>query len=74
MIAFMPCSLQFRTSSLHLCLQRHDISRLPDVDGEAKPKKKFEKYPIGYFYIDIAEVRTDEISMLLSYIKVLQNP
>lgn len=26
-------------SSLHRCLQRHSISRLPDVDGEVKPKE-----------------------------------
>lgn len=47
-------------SSLHRCLQRHDISRLPDVEGEVKTKKKFKQYPIGYFHIDIAEVRTEE--------------
>jgi len=46
-------------SSLHRCFQRHDISRLPDVEG-SKPKKKFKAYPIGYFHIDIAEVRTEE--------------
>src|SRR6188768_998010 len=47
-------------SSLHRCLQRHGISRLPEVDGEASPKKKFKSYPIGFFHIDIAEVRTAE--------------
>jgi transposase InsO family protein len=46
-------------SSLHRCLQRHGISRLPDVEG-AKPKKAFKAYPIGFFHIDIAEVRTEE--------------
>ena len=46
-------------SSLHRCLQRHGISRLPDVEG-TKPRKKFKQYPIGYFHIDIAEVRTEE--------------
>lgn len=30
------------------------------MDGEKKPKKKFKQYPIGYFHIDIAEVRTEE--------------
>ena len=34
------------------------ISRLPQVEGEASPKRKFKAYPIGYFHIDIAEVRT----------------
>ena len=46
-------------SSLHRCLKRHGISRLPEVGGD-KPKKKFKRYPIGYFHIDIAEVRTGE--------------
>ena len=45
-------------SSLHRCLQRHGISRLPEVEGEAFQKRKFKAYPIGYFHIDIAEVRT----------------
>ena len=47
-------------SSLHRCYQRHGISRLPEVEGEKQPKKKFKAYPIGYFHIDIAEVRTEE--------------
>ena len=34
-------------SSLHRCLLRHDISRLPDVDKDKPKKKKFKKYPIG---------------------------
>jgi len=46
-------------SSLHRLFQRHDISRLPDVEG-TKPKKKSKAYPIGYFHIDIAEVWTAE--------------
>src|SRR5918994_372478 len=47
-------------SSLHRCLQRHGISRLPEVDGEKTAKKRFKPYPIGSFPIDIAEVRTEE--------------
>ena len=47
-------------SSLHRCLQRHGIGRLPDVDGEKPTKKKFKSYPIGFFHIDIAEVQTAE--------------
>ena len=43
-------------SSLHRCLQRHGISRLPDVEGDKTAKKKFKAYPIGFFHIDIAEV------------------
>ena len=47
-------------SSLHRCLQRHGIARLPDVEGDKPAKKKFKAYPIGYFHIDIAEVQTAE--------------
>ena len=52
-------------SSLHRCLQRHGISRLPDVDGDKQPRKKFKPYPIGYFHIDIAEVQTAEGKLYL---------
>jgi transposase InsO family protein len=45
---------------LHRCLQRHGISRLPEIEGEKPQKKQFKRYPIGYFHIDIAEVQTDE--------------
>ncbi len=47
-------------SVLHRCLQRHGISRLPELKGDKIPKKKFKTYPIGYFHVDIAEVRTEE--------------
>ena len=47
-------------SSLHRCLQRHGISRLPEVEGDKPDRRKFKAYPIGYFHIDIAEVRTEE--------------
>lgn len=57
--ALQPTIPHLTRSSLHRCLQRHGINRLPDVEGD-KPKKKFKRYPIGYFHIDIAEVRTGE--------------
>ena len=47
-------------SALHRCLQRHGISRLPEMTGHRPAKKKFRAYPIGYFHIDIAEVRTEQ--------------
>lgn len=53
------------TSSLHRCLQRHGISRLPDVQGDRPTKRKFRRYPIGYFHIDIAELRTGEGKLYL---------
>jgi hypothetical protein len=52
-------------SSLHRCLQRHGISRLPEVEGDKPDKKKFKAYPIGYFHIDIAEVQTAEGKLYL---------
>ena len=52
-------------SSLHRCLQRHDISRLPEVEGDKPAGKKFKSYPIGYFHIDIAEVQTAEGKLYL---------
>ncbi|MEM0907290.1 MAG: IS481 family transposase [Pseudomonadota bacterium] len=58
--ALQPTIPHLTRSSLHRCLQRHGISRLPDVDGDKPAKKKFKAYPIGFFHIDIAEVRTAE--------------
>src|SRR3984885_11820819 len=52
-------------SSLHRCLQRHGISRLPEVEGDKPPKKKFKAYPIGFFHVDIAEVQTAEGKLYL---------
>jgi transposase-like protein len=57
---------QLTRSALHRCFQRHGISRLPDLDGApAAKKKKFKKYPIGYFHIDLTEVRTAEGQLYL---------
>ena len=44
-------------SSLHRCLQRHGISRLPEVDGDRPARKKFKAYPIGYFHGECQEFR-----------------
>jgi hypothetical protein len=45
--------------------ERHGISRLPQVEGDTPDKRKFKAYPIGYFHIDIAEVRTEEGKLYL---------
>ncbi len=52
-------------SSLHRCLERHGISRLPDVEGDKPKMKKFDTYPIGFFHIDLAEVRTAQGKLYL---------
>lgn len=51
--------------SLHRCLQRHGISRLPDMEGDKPKRQKFKHYPIVYFHIDIAELRTSEGKLYL---------
>lgn len=57
--ALQPTIPHLTRSGLHRCFQRHDVSRLPEVEGD-KPKRAFKAYPIGYFHIDIAEVRAEE--------------
>ena len=52
-------------SSLHRCLQRHGIGRLPQIEGDTPAKKAFKAYPIGYFHIDIAELQTAEGKLYL---------
>ena len=53
-------------SSLHRCLKRHGCSILPKKEiSTSANKKKFKQYPIGYFHIDIAEVRTAQGKLYL---------
>ena len=63
--ALQPTIPHLTRSSLHRCLQRHGISRLPDTEGDKPRLSKFKRYPIGYFHIDIAEVRTEEGKLYL---------
>jgi IS30 family transposase len=58
--ALQPSLPNLSRSALHRRPQRHDISRLPEVGGDKPAKKRFKRYPIGYFHIDLAEVRTAE--------------
>src|ERR671933_2786077 len=52
-------------SSLPRCLQRHGISRLPNTDGDKPRRAQFKRYPIGFFHIDLAEVRTEQGKLYL---------
>jgi transposase-like protein len=53
-------------SSLHRCLQRNDLSRLPQRDEKDQvKKKKFKSYPLGYIHIDITEVRIGKKKLYL---------
>ena len=58
--ALQPSILRLTRSAQHRRLQRHGISRLADVEGDEPKRQNFKRYPIGYFRIDIAEVRTAE--------------
>src|SRR3982750_2308694 len=63
--ALQPTLPHLTRSSLHRCLQRHGISRLPNTDGDKPRRAKFKRYPIGFFHIDIAEVRTEQGKLYL---------
>ena len=68
--ALQPTIPHLTRSSLHRCLQRHGISRLPEVEGDKPKRKAFKDYPIGYVHIgyvhiDFAEVRTEEGKLYL---------
>jgi hypothetical protein len=63
--ALQPTVPHLTRSSLHRCFRRHGIRRLPETQGDKPAKKKFKSYPIGYFHIDIAEVRTEEGNVVL---------
>src|SRR5438094_1316759 len=63
--ALQPTMPHLTRSSLHRCLKRHGISRLPQVENESAKKRRFKAYPIGYFHIDIAELRTAEGKLYL---------
>ena len=42
-----PTILHLTRSSLHRCLERHGISRLPEIEGDKPAKRRFASYPIG---------------------------
>src|SRR4051812_45241757 len=57
----LQATLPHRTrSSLHRCLQRHGISRLPSADGDKPRRAHVKRHPIRFFPIGIAEARTGE--------------
>ena len=63
--ALQPSIPHLTRSALHRCLQRHGISRLPDIEGDKPKRQRFKRYPIGFFHIDIAEVQTAEGQLYL---------
>src|ERR671911_1410804 len=63
--ALQPTIPHLTRSSLHRCLQRHGIARLPDTDGDKPQRSRFKAYPIGFFHLDIAELRTEQGKLYL---------
>lgn len=47
-----------RSTLLHRCLQRHGVSRLPRPARERRGR--FKNYEIGYFHIDVCEMRVEQ--------------
>ena len=63
--ALQPSIPHLTRSALHRSLQRHGISRLPDIEGDKPKRQRLKRYPIGFFHIDIAEVQTAEGKLYL---------
>src|SRR3984885_5720375 len=63
--ALQPTIAHLTRSSLHRCLQRHGVSRLPQMEGDKEPRRTFKTYPIGFFHVDIAEVQTAQGKLYL---------
>jgi len=49
--ALQPSIPHLARSALHRCLQRHGISRLPDVEGDTPKRRRFKRYHVGFFLI-----------------------
>ena len=49
--ALQPSLPHLTRSTLHRCLQRHGLSRRPEVNGDKPVRRKFKSHPLGYFHI-----------------------
>ncbi len=56
--ALKPSIPALTRSTLHRCLKRHGVSRLPRPAREQRGR--FKSYEIGYFHIDVCEVRVEQ--------------
>ncbi len=57
-VALKPSIPTLTRSTLHRCLKRHGVSRLPRPARERRGR--FKSYEIGYFHIDVCEVRVEQ--------------
>ena len=58
--ALQPTIPRLTRSSLHRRLNRHGVSRSPDVAGDTEAEKKFRSNPIGFVHIDSSAVTTKD--------------
>jgi transposase InsO family protein len=77
--ALQPTLPHLTRSSLHRCLQRHGISRLPDVDGDKPRRSRFKAYPIaqvsteqGKLHLFVAIDRTSKFAFVQLHEKATQ--
>ena len=65
--ALQPTVPHLTRSSLHRCLKRHGISRLPEIDGDKTTKRPFKRYPIGYFHLTSPRFAPGRASSICSW-------
>ena len=63
--ALQPTIPHLTRSSSHRCLQRHGISRVPEMEGDTPKKQRFKRDPTGFLHIDIAELGAAEGKLYL---------
>lgn len=51
-------AIQAGEASVRALAKRYGIN--PDTDGAKTQRSRFKSYPIGFFHLDIAEVRTEQ--------------
>lgn len=56
--ALKPSIPALTRSTLHRCLQRNDVSKLPRPARERRGR--FKNYEIGYFHVNVCEVRVEQ--------------
>ena len=70
--ALQPSIPHLTRSALHRSLQRHGISRLPEVDGDKPKRQRFKRYPIGFFHIDMALLQKSSGGRTLPFTRWVQ--
>jgi len=58
--ALQPTIPHLKRSSLHCCLQRDDVGRLPDVSGDRPARKKSKVIRSAISHVDTAEARAQQ--------------